>query len=182
MKNFRNMVMALLVIFPIVTNASDQVDAIRYIEGRWTMVATFFDEGKWGTPAAPVSAVAQSILGGAFIRINMPVAFPGAIFQFELTLSYDSFNNVYRLAALDDVNGYLDIYSGQMIDKVLMATNNTTGSAFPDGNGGFVYGKLEIQQTEHGFQILGYTSSSNNEPFAPYMKLAFNAVTAKNKH
>lgn len=166
--------MALLVMFPFVANASDQIEAIRYIEGRWTMVATFFDEGKWGKPAAPVSAVAQSVIGDSFIRLSMPVAFPGAIFQFEMTLSYDSFNNVYRLVALDDVNGYLDVYSGQMKDKILAATNNATGSAFPDGKGGFVYGKLEIQQTEHGFQILGFTSSSIDEPFAPYMKLDFN--------
>ena len=131
-----------------------------------------------GPSATPVSAVAQSVIGGSFIRLNMPVAFPGATFQFELTLSYDSFNNIFRLVALDDVNGYMDVYSGQLKDGILIVTNNTTGSAFPDGQGGFVYGKLEIRQAKIGFQILGYTSSHINEPFAPYMQLDFSPTTA----
>ena len=173
MKTRQILVLTLLVMSTTVVNASEQIDATRYLEGRWNMVANFFEDGKWGTPKAPEIATAKKVFGSAFIRMEMPVAFPGTAFQFEITLSYDRFNNVYRLAALDDVNGYMDIYSGQVNDGMLTLTNATTGTAFPDGEGGFVYGKVEIHQTKEGFQFQGYTSSNPKGPFAPYMKLDF---------
>lgn len=175
-KTLQIFVLTLLMTSTTVVNANEQIDATRFMEGRWNVVAHFFEDGKWATPKAPELATAERVFGSAFIRMDMPVAFPGTVFQFEITLSYDRFNNAYRLAALDDVNGYMDIYSGQMKDGMLTVTNATTGTAFPDGEGGFVYGKIEIQQTPEGFQFQGYTSSQAQGPFAPYMRLEFTPV------
>lgn len=172
-KTLQIFVLTLLVMSTTVVNASEQIDATRFIEGRWDTVTSFFENEKWGTPKASERATAQSVFGSAFIRMEMPVDFSGTVFQFEITLSYDRFNNEYRLAALDDVNGYMDIYSGQMKDGMLTVTNATTGTAFPDGEGGFVYGKIEIQQTKEGFQFRGFTSGNPKGPFAPYMRLDF---------
>ena len=81
-----------------------------------------------------------------------------------------------RLAILDDVNGFMDIYYGDMEGGILSASNLETGTAFPDGNGGFVFGKLEIEQTSGGFQIRGFISSGKDQPFEPYMSLDFSPV------
>ena len=125
-----------MVMFTTVVNANEKINAIRYIEGNWSVVTRFFEDGKWGTPLTGARAIAQKALGEAFIRMNFRVAFPGATFQYEMTLSYDQFNKVYRLAFLDDVNGYMDVYSGQMTDGLLTVFNTNTGTAFPDGEGG----------------------------------------------
>ncbi len=162
-------------------NTNEQFNAIRYVEGPWNVVTTFFEDGKWGTPSPATRTLAESAMGGAFIRLNTPVPFAGATFQFEMfrfemTLSYDRFNHVYRVAFLDDLNGYMDIYTGQIKDGILTIENTNTGTAFPDGNGGFVYGKLEIQPTEDGFSLHAYTSGSVEGPFVAHMKLEFTAV------
>ena len=166
----------LILIVTTAAKANEPFDAIQYVEGQWQVVTTFFEEGKWGTPSPATTTVAERALGGAFIRLNTPIPFPGATFQFEMTLSYDRFNHVYRVAFLDDLNGYMDIYTGQMEDGILTITNTNSGTAFPDGNGGFVYGKLEIQPTKDGFSLHAYTSGSVEGPFASYMKLEFTAA------
>lgn len=163
---------ALLLLTPAL-QAGDSLKAINYMTGRWTVSTSFHGENGWVEPQATTRATADTTLGGSFIRLNMPIPFPEANFQFELTLSYDRFNDAYRLAALDDLNGYLDVYEGQMEGGTLVVTNTGTGTAFPDGQGGKVYGKLEITPTETGFLLLGYTASEKSGPFSPYMKMAF---------
>jgi hypothetical protein len=175
-KILQKFVVILMIMFTTVANANDQSAAIDYIDGRWDVVATFFENGQWGAPNAPARAVSERVLGGAFIRLNMPIAFPGQTFQFEMTFSYDRFNNTYRIVALDDVNAYMDVYSGPMKGDILTATNENTGTAFSDGNGGFVFGKIEIQETKNGFQLRAYTSSGAEEPYSSYMKIDFTSL------
>ncbi|NVJ96530.1 MAG: DUF1579 family protein [Alphaproteobacteria bacterium] len=153
--------------------AEDELEAIGYINGRWNAIATYYDTDHWAAPLAPARAVADTVMGGAFIRLQMPVAFPGATFQYEMTFSYDRFNGEYRFGFLDDLNGYLDVYAGQMQEGIVTVLNADTGTAFPDGEGGKVIGKLELGQTDTGFQIMGYISATKDGPFSPYMKLDF---------
>lgn len=170
----------LLAVITSAAHANDALDAVSFMEGRWRFVSTFFENGVRGTPQEPKEAVTERTLGDAFIRMNLPVTFPGATFQFEMTLSYDRFNQVYRLAVLDDLNGFMDMYSGQMKNGVLTMTNVETGTAFPDGKGGLVFGKLELHKTADGFQLHGFVSSAPEGPFENYMKMAFTAEpTAK---
>lgn len=65
----------------------------------------------------------DTIVCGSFYRILTLVAFPGAAFQFEMTLSYDKFNDAYRVLLFDDINGYLDLYSGEIINQKPIADN-----------------------------------------------------------
>ena len=181
MKSYLKGILAQSMILVSSLNANNQFEAIKYTKGSWVMQATFFEEGKWATPKSPVSAVADTTLNDAFIRMRVPVEFPDTVFQFEMTLSFDRFNNTYRLAFLDDVNGFMDIYSGTMRDGILTVTNAETGSTFPDGNGGKVIGKLEIQAVDKGFQIRAYTSSKPQGPYTPYMKLDFKSADSS-KH
>ncbi|WP_286830777.1 MULTISPECIES: DUF1579 family protein [Kordiimonas] len=155
------------------TSGEDGIDRLSFMEGRWTIVAQYHGEDGWDTPLPAQRATADTVLGKSFVRLNAPVAFPGATFQFEMTLSYDRFHNIYRFAFLDDLNGYMDIYTGGFEGDTLIVTNANTGTDFPDGNGGVVIGKLEIMKTESGYQLLGHISGSKEGPYTPYMKLTF---------
>ena len=90
-----------------------------------------------------------------------------------MTLSYDQFNHAYRVVFLDDVNGFMDIYAGQLENEVLIVSNANTGTTFPDGQGGVVIGKLVFEKTHLGFQLNAYTSGSEDGPFDPYMTMGF---------
>ena len=151
-------------------------DGLDYMLGKWNATTTFYAEGAWGEPVES-RAVVDTHMGGAFIKLSMTVPFPGAAFEFEFFLSYDKFNQVYRLAFLDDLNGYLDIYTGQMQDGILKVDNRNTGTAFPDGKGGHVVGALEFKPTTGGgFSLFAQTGSHASAELQPYMRVEFKVV------
>jgi hypothetical protein len=166
----------LLFVFVPTVQAQDSLENLAYIKGKWTVTTAFYEEGKLGPVSEPDRAAADTVLGGSFIRIDAPVSFPGGTFLFEMTLSYDQFHQVYRLAFLDDLNGYMDVYEGTMNEGVLSVNNADTGSNFPDGNGGVVIGKLEFTKTEDGFLVTSYIASQKEGPYSPYMRLTFTAA------
>lgn len=49
-------------------------------------------------------------------------------------VTYDQYRNVFRKAAIDDVWGIMDIYSGEIVDGVLVLTNLEAGTLFPEGD------------------------------------------------
>lgn len=75
---------------------------------------------------------------------------------------------------MDDLNEYLDIYRGQMKNDELIVNNVNSGSAFPDGDDGHVYGELHLKENEDkSFQILANTSLEPDGPWSPYMRINF---------
>lgn len=172
--------LALLLLNPTFAIAADEpaveqggIERLDFMKGRWNIVAQYYDKDGWGEPLKAERATADTALGGAFVRLNAPIAFPGATFQFEMTLSYDRFHGNYRFAFLDDLNGYMDIYTGDFVGDTLVVSNAETGTDFPDGNGGVVIGKLEISKLDAGYQLLGHIAGQAEGPYTPYMKLTF---------
>ncbi len=119
------------------SKASALPTGLEYILGEWTTETQFFDDGNWSEPIAD-EADSNTHLNNSYIKMNLNVPFPGATFKFEIIVSYDKFNLEYRFALLDDLNGYLDVYSGQMNEAQLILENVKTGTAFPNGEGGYV--------------------------------------------
>lgn len=168
---------AILFIFVITpfTQASMSIDKLDYMLGKFDMTVSFYADGKWQPAEPAIETTVHHVLNKAFIRMELPVLFPGTEtpFQFEITFTYDRFNHEFRIVALDDLNGYLDMYSGQIVNDQLTATNFKTTTGFPDGNGGTVYGRLDLNATKNGFAIDAFTSTGEESPFTPYMKMQF---------
>lgn len=164
---------ALFLAFGPVVAADEQLEALSYIEGKWSVTSAFYEEEKWADPMTPMRATADTVLGGSFIRVNAPISFPGGVFQFEMTLSFDKFHGVYRAMFLDDLNGYMDVYVGQLEGGILSVSNAETGSSFPDGQGGIVIGRLDIEKSGDGFVVTSFIASQKGGPYSPYMRLLF---------
>lgn len=163
-------------LFLALTNAvqaEETLEDLQYIEGKWSVASSFYADDKWTEPMAAMRATADTVLGGSFIRVDAPVSFPGGTFQFEMTLSYDRFHSIYRMMFLDDLNGYMDVYVGKMKNGILSVSNAETGSSFPDGNGGVVIGRLDIEQSKGGFVVTSFIASKPIGPYSPYMRLEF---------
>jgi hypothetical protein len=148
------------------------LDKIRFIEGQWNLHVFFYDEGKWASTGNSVKVKSKTVFNGTFIRINLPIQFTGGMFEFEMTLSYDRFNERYRALLIDDLNGYLDLYSGSLVDNVLTVNNTDSGTQFPVKKKGFVYGKINFIETDNGFTMVSYVST-DKKTFSPYMQLVF---------
>lgn len=173
MKNVFYCVAVMILGLNFAAGAQDSLEALSYMKGKWTVTSSFHEDGKWADPTAPMRATADTVLGGSFIRVHAPVSFPGSTFQFEMTLSYDRFHGVYRAMFLDDLNGYMDVYLGTSEGEVLSLNNAETGTSFPDGEGGVVIGKLDIEKSADGFVVTSFIATEKTGPYNPFMRLKF---------
>ena len=153
-------------------SARAEVEGLAYILGRWDTDTHFFEDEKW-VSSGKTRATVDTKLGNSFYVMRTVVPFPGATFQFEITFSQDRFNGGYRASLLDDLNGYMDVYSGDLVDGVMTLDNVTTGTAFPGEQGEKVYGKIELSALGSGFQLMAYIRNGKGGEFVPYMRIQF---------
>lgn len=179
MKHICKALFALLVLITSPVHAEEGLDALSYMKGQWFASGAFYEEGKLGEPSVKKRATADTVLGGAFIRLDAPINFSGSEFQFEVTFSYDRFHDNYRLVFLDDLNGYIDVYVGTLQDGVLSVSNADTDTHFPDGQGGVVMAKLDIEKSTEGFVLNAFLASAKEGPYTPYMRLEFTRLPGR---
>ena len=172
---FRILVTVLALVVASASSALTQdASSFAMTQGVWRVETRFADEnGDWGE-AATSHATGQTTLGGAFHELDVTVPFPGAVFQMRMSLGYDRFNQRYRVVVLDDLNGYTDLYDGAgEAGAVIRVTNLNSGTGFPTGEGGYVYGRLTFEDTDTGFVIHAETSMDAGESWSPFMRMDF---------
>jgi len=172
---FRQILAACLFSAGMATMAlADDLEDFALIEGVWRSQTQFVaEDGSW---AAPVEAQAtgQTVLGGAFYELDAIIPFPGAAFTMRMVFAYDRFNQAHRLIIFDDINGYADLYVGGAHDAGGVRMDNlTTGTGFPNTEGGKVFGQILLRATGTGFEILAEASVDDGETWTPYMRIAF---------
>ena len=128
-------------------------DDFAFVQGVWSTQTSFVaDDGSWSEPVNQI-ATGQSLMGGNAYELLAAVPFPGTTFTMRFTLGYDRFNEVYRVVVLDDINGFIDVYAGQAdSDGVIVLDNLSTGTGFPDGAGGFVFGRLHFSRLRRAWK------------------------------
>lgn len=157
---------------------AQSVENLAFLQGVWTSETEFqTDAGEWG-PVVSNVATGQPVLGGTMFELDTVVPFPGASFLMRMTFAYDRFNSVYRVAVFDDINGYVDIYSGaRSEDGTIVFDNLASGTAFPDGTGGFVFGRLKLVPGVGTFRIDADISTSTDRTWRPYLRMTFSPRT-----
>ena len=148
------------------------IEDIDYVLGRWHAQTDFYQDDIWQSTGT-TRALGDTKLGGAYYVLNTTVLFPGDAYAFEVIISEDRFNGGFRAAFFDDRNGYMDVYYGDIQDGVLVMDNLSTGTAFPDGAGGKVYGRVDLSQNERGFVLVAYIADTPDGEWAPYMRVTF---------
>jgi hypothetical protein len=116
--------------------AREQMMRLADMEGEWT--ATVYGQnadGAFGVLGEEAAHI-HYILGGMAMREEAH-ADTLAGFQIESTLQYDQNREVFRLVAMDDTWGNMDIYEGEFDPSgVLYLTNERSGTTYvtPDGS------------------------------------------------
>lgn len=153
---------------------ADGLEDMAFVRGIWVSKVEFqTDKGNWGQPVE-AQATGQTILGGAMVEIDAVVPFPGATFMMRMTLAYDRFNKAYRMVVFDDINGYADLYSGGKAgDGSIVVDNASSGTAFPDGKGGLVIGRITLSPAKEGWKFSADVAPTKGGPWSPYMRMTF---------
>lgn len=106
------------------------------LAGKWDMQTLYTkDKGKtW-------QDMGRTPVDIAFEQRNLmlserPVTAKQNGFNMVSFITYDQYRNVYRKAAIDDVWGIMDLYSGSIEGDKLVLTNLESGTTFPEQGGG----------------------------------------------
>jgi glyoxylase-like metal-dependent hydrolase (beta-lactamase superfamily II) len=143
---------------------------LRFLLGRWMGTQVRADTSRSGSrssaPAAlEISSEFVPVLGGAAYEGRMTA--PG--YRFVLTLSYDVAQQRYRVGALDDVTGLLDIYEGALLgDGALVVDNVRAGTYYPNARGEHVHTRLTFTPTAGElFRLDVFESTDGGRTWSP---------------
>ena len=114
---------------------SEAMQALAFLDGTWT--ATYYayaDDGS-KTEIGHNESVYSRSLNGQLIEESHTVLGTGPAFPMRSFYSWDGRKGVYRLAAVDENGGMMDIYEGSLTDNTLVMDNlaHETFYALEDG-------------------------------------------------
>ena len=85
-------------------------------------------------------------------------------------ITYDQYRNVYRKAAIDDVWGIMDLYSGNIKDNKLVLTNLESGTTFPEQGGGSRGFRLTLELSGDRREMTVEATLDNGKTWFPNFK------------
>lgn len=104
----------------------------------------------------------------------------GASYTMHQILTFDVFDKVYRMSAIDDGNGRLDLYEGKMEGTTLELTNLNSGTGRTLPNGKTLHFKLQwsnLGKEEFNFDI--FTSTNTGVSWQLYANQNFIRINKK---
>lgn len=116
--------------------------------GSWQTDNYVFKDGEWAQFATSTTTFSKK-LKGKLITEEISDLKPNNSFIVETLISFDQYRDIYRLAAIDDTYGLMDIYEGDFIkDGVIQFTNFRAGTNFPTEDGGDMYFRLTFSEID----------------------------------
>ena len=136
--------------------------------GDWNTTNYFYEDDDWKQVATSHVKYFKK-LKGKLVSEEITNVKPEGGFVVESFISYDQYRNVYRLAAVDDTFGLMDIYEGNFEnDKLFRVTNLRAGTNFPTSDGGELYFRLTFKEIDHDTrEFLVEQSNDNGDNWLP---------------
>ncbi|MCC3859741.1 DUF1579 family protein [Pseudemcibacter aquimaris] len=148
------------------------------ILGEWDTVQYLWQDDEW-KQIATSDVTYHSKLKGKLITEEISNLVPDNIFIVETFITYDQYRNLYRLAAVDDTYGLMDIYEGDFIsENELQLTNLRAGTNFPSQNDGEMYFRLTFTEIDKNTREFLVEKSSDEG--ANWEPMTMNKMTRTN--
>ncbi|MBT5187593.1 MAG: DUF1579 family protein [Kordiimonadaceae bacterium] len=139
--------------------------------GPWETTNYAYSDGEWKQIATSKVTFLKK-LKGKLITEEISNLTPATGFIVETFISYDQYRKTYRLAAVDDTFGLMDIYEGDWVDDALFQlTNLRAGTNFPTQDGGSMYFRLSFTElSTDKREFLVERSNDNGMTWSPMNK------------
>jgi len=149
----------------------EQMEKLTSILGEWeTVHYEYTEEGNWNKTATSTTVFTKK-LKGKLIEEEIRNLTPATGFIVETSITYDQYRSLYRLAAIDDTYGLMDIYEGNLEGKKFVVTNLRAGTHFPSGDGGNIHFRLTFEEINNdNREFLVERSSDEGETWIPMVK------------
>jgi len=138
------------------------------ILGKWHTVQYAYENNAWKKIATSQVTYSKK-LKGKMIAEEIHDLEPDNVFIVETFISYDQYRNLYRIAAVDDTFGLMDIYEGDFISpEKFQVTNLRAGTNFPTDDGGEMYFRLTFTEIDNDTrEFLVERSTDNGMSWSP---------------
>ncbi|MEO0695631.1 MAG: hypothetical protein AAFY84_05990 [Pseudomonadota bacterium] len=152
-------------------SARAAMEKLRPLAGEWEMAVSSWRDGVWSEPEIERTRISY-FLNDLALRREVPEHSPTNV-KMETTIQFDQYRNVYRMAALDDSWGNMDIYEGQETETGTFVFDNIRTGTFAVGPQGEVFSfqlTIEIEDM-NSHAMLVEISTDNGKTWAPFQRL-----------
>lgn len=152
--------------------ARSEMARLSALSGNWTAaIETMQGDGNWELAGEELVSI-RYLLGGLALRED-PAEHPINVFRLESTIQYDQNRDIYRLVAMDDTWGNMDIYEGGWTEaNVLSLTNLRSDTSFENADGSSLHFRLTTRiegPDSHVFQV--DMSQDRGASWRPYQRI-----------
>ncbi|WP_394693405.1 DUF1579 family protein [Hyphobacterium sp.] len=156
-------------------NSSAALDFLDNHEGDWTVSGRMMTPDGWVETSDQPATIESLYDGRAYIE-RSTVDFGSEVSGLTTLISWDVFREVYRVAAVDESYGLLDVYEGHLDDVGrLSVTNLRADTYFPAGPTGEMHFRLSwtfVDEDRFVFEV--DLTTDRGETWSPYFELTYN--------
>jgi len=141
--------------------------------GTWTVHEFDSDrQGGWTEDETAYTITIRYLLDNMALREDVPER-PAKPWRLETTIQYDQNRDVFRLVALDDTWGNLDVFEGVMDESNRLTVDNLRADTpFVDADGSRTHFRLTIEIIDFNHHTMLIEASNNaGESWAPFQRL-----------
>lgn len=170
--------MAALAIFPLAAQqpestspAADwmgcapEMGRLNGLEGTWKIQPEMYRPKKkeW-TPGIPFYASFNRRFDACYLQSDliMPLA-EGSAFHSVLLWSYDKYRKVYRMVALENVVGLIDVFEGVFVGDTLVMDDERSGTSAPNMSGRLEFLRISFRMVNENEAQLSFQAKHNDQ-------------------
>lgn len=153
--------------------AREEMAQLAPLAGDWVVTELDYGaDGEWHAEDATYRETTRFLLDGMALRID-PAERPAKAWRLETTIQYDQNRDVFRLVALDDTWGNLDVFEGDFdADGRLVVTNLRVDTPYVGPDGSRTHFRLTFTITDNAHNTLFIESTGDaGETWRPFQRL-----------
>jgi len=149
-------------------------------EGEWIASGRRMGPSGW-VESQPMPTTIEALYGGRAYIERATHDFGQSQSGLTTIFSWDSFREVYRIVALDEDFGLLDVYEGRMdAEGRLVVTNIRADTYFPFGESARLHFQLRWTfESENQFDFDVLMTSDGGASWSPYFELTYQRLEAE---
>ncbi|MEO1078539.1 MAG: hypothetical protein AAFY29_03215 [Pseudomonadota bacterium] len=145
--------------------------ALRPMAGEWVAQSSLWRDGGWTEPETDRATI-NFMLNDLALRERFPERSQSSV-RMETTIQFDQYRDIYRLMALDDSWGNMDVYEGEMVEPGKLVFTNIRPGTFALGKDGEEYAfKLTFSiESRESHSLLVEISTNRGKSWTNFQKI-----------
>lgn len=152
------------------------MQALAVLSGEWVVQSKYSsDDGKTWQESTP-NRVSVAMRQKGKILAETPLEPQKRGFHVESLITFDQYRKVYRMAAIDDYWGLMDVYEGNLEGDALVLTNLKAGTFFPIGPDAWRAFRITLELKPEKRMMIVEKSDDGGKSWQPNFEIGYTAI------